>query len=365
MNAELNELTTKLSASWYVAMLSKDLKSTPVAVKLFGEELVAWRDARGVPVVMDRYCSHLGASLADGKVVDGCIQCPFHHWRFDATGGCAHIPGHQPDVPRLVRIPSGARQRIYATAERYGYIWVWYGSQAPQHPLPEVPTADVGRPDHMVLRVAYDTRTTVLRIVENFYDAQHAAPVHALPITAFDLKVFDASQASPEFAGMVKAGAWFGGSIEFKVSRYFGAMGMFANLIGLNMSRMYLTFDGYPGGCLMSVTLDNEEKYKLLQCVTPVDTRENVMHALIAIPRRGRFRDLANYVLFGLQTKSAAGADVQLWNAMKPDGGGAFSRYDSLVLKYRSFYKQWVDRVGREPATPSAPEDMPAARSVG
>ncbi|MDW9246461.1 putative phenylpropionate dioxygenase, large terminal subunit [Burkholderia cepacia] len=30
---------------------------------------------------------------------------------------------------------------------------------------------------------------------------------------------------------------------------------------------------------------------------------------------------------------------------MKPDGGGAYSRYDKLVLKYRAFYRGWVDRV--------------------
>jgi len=196
--------------------------------------------------------------------------------------------------------------------------------------------------------------------VENFYDAQHGGPVHALPVTAFELEVFGADKASPEFAGMVNAGAWFGGSIEFKVSRYFGAMGMLANLIGLNMSRMYLISTGYPGGCLMTVTLDNDEKYKLLQCVTPVDTRENVMHALIAIPKRGRFRDLANYALFGLQTKSAAGADVQLWNAMKPDGGGAFQPLRRPGPQVPGvLQRSGVDRVGRErrrrPRPPAAP----------
>jgi len=35
---------------------------------------------------------------------------------------------------------------------------------------------------------------------------------------------------------------------------------------------------------------------------------------------------------------------------MKPDCGGAYSKYDKLVLKYRAFYRGWVDRVA-EPAT--------------
>src|SRR5260370_2867153 len=44
----------------------------------FGQDLVAWRDRRGVPHVLDAYCQHLGANLAYG----GCgnaegIPCPF------------------------------------------------------------------------------------------------------------------------------------------------------------------------------------------------------------------------------------------------------------------------------------------------
>ena len=49
--------------------------------------------------------------------------------------------------------------------------------------------------------------------------------------------------------------------------------------------------------------------------------------------------------LMGLQ---AAGYDVKIWNGMKPDGGGAYSKYDKLVLKYRAFYRGWVDRVASE-----------------
>lgn len=115
----------------------------------------------------------------------------------------------------------------------------------------------------------------------------------------------------------------------------------------MNMSQMNLYFDGYPGGCVMTVALDADVKYKLLQCVTPVSDGKNVMHMLISIRKaRGVPRRAIDYGLFGLQTRQAAGYDVRIWNGMKPDGGGAYSRYDKLVLKYRAFYRGWVDRVG-------------------
>ncbi|VXD25121.1 Rieske 2Fe-2S domain-containing protein [Planktothrix paucivesiculata] len=55
-----------LSASWYIAMLSKELGKKPKAIELFAQSLVVWRDAKGKPVLMERFCSHMGASLALG-----------------------------------------------------------------------------------------------------------------------------------------------------------------------------------------------------------------------------------------------------------------------------------------------------------
>ncbi len=118
--------------------------------------------------------------------------------------------------------------------------------------------------------------------------------------------------------------------------------------LGLNMSQMNLHFDGYPGGCVMTVALDGDVKYKLLRCVTPVSDGKNVMHMLISIKRVGGvLRRATDYLLFGLQTRQASGYDVKIWNGMKRDGCGAYGKYDKLVLKYRAFCRGWADRVGR------------------
>ena len=347
------DATTRVAASWYVAMRSDALKDKPTELTLFGRPCVAWRGTTGRAVVMDRHCAHLGANLADGQIKDGCIQCPFHHWRYDEQGQCVHIPGHSEAVSRLEPVPRGARQPTLVTAERYGYVWVWYGSPQPLHPLPEIAAADVDNSGFMHVHFAFETTTAVLRIVENFYDAQHATPVHALPISAFELKLFDDWRPWPEVESLARAGAWFGAGIDFTVDRYFGPLGMLSRALGLNMSQMNLHFDGYPGGCVMTVALDGDAKYKLLQCVTPVSEGKNIMHMLISIKKvGGALRRATDFVLFGLQTRQAAGYDVKIWNGMKPDGGGAYSKYDKLVLKYRAFYRGWVDRVAEATARP-------------
>lgn len=123
-------------------------------------------------------------------------------------------------------------------------------------------------------------------------------------------------------------------------------MGVAARFLGLQMSQMNLQFDGYPAGCVMTVSIDGVPKYKLLQAVTPIADGETTMHMVIAIYKRaGWTRRLADLVLYGMQTRVAASYDVAIWNQMNAEAGGAYSKYDRLVLKYRSFYRSWVDRV--------------------
>jgi len=52
-----------------------------------------WRDDAGNPVCQDAFCLHLGANLAvGGKVVDNCLECPFHKWKFASDGSVKEIP---------------------------------------------------------------------------------------------------------------------------------------------------------------------------------------------------------------------------------------------------------------------------------
>lgn len=42
--------------------------------------------------MLDAYCPHLGANMGEGgRVVDDCLECPFHNWRFRGDGECHTI----------------------------------------------------------------------------------------------------------------------------------------------------------------------------------------------------------------------------------------------------------------------------------
>ena len=57
--------------------------------KLLGTQYVVFRDGDGQAHVLNDTCVHRGGSLSKGKVVDGCIECPYHGWQFAGDGKCA------------------------------------------------------------------------------------------------------------------------------------------------------------------------------------------------------------------------------------------------------------------------------------
>jgi phenylpropionate dioxygenase-like ring-hydroxylating dioxygenase large terminal subunit len=116
---------------WYVILESKEVSHTPLKVTRLKQKLVLWRDAQGRICCTDDACPHRGAALSLGQVVDGCIECPFHGFRFAADGQCTKIPANGPKRP----IPAAMRVRAWTVCEAHGFIWLWFGT-APNPLLP-------------------------------------------------------------------------------------------------------------------------------------------------------------------------------------------------------------------------------------
>lgn len=118
---------------WFVVLDAREVpRRGTLAVRRLGQDLVFWRDASGaVRGAADR-CPHRGARLSPGKVVDGCIECPFHGFRFSGDGACTAIPAH-PERP----IPGAMRLGSFPVREEQGFVWVWTGpADPPDGPVP-------------------------------------------------------------------------------------------------------------------------------------------------------------------------------------------------------------------------------------
>lgn len=328
-----------LAASWYIALPSHELKTKPKAITLFNRPLVVWRDRIGHPVVAARACPHQGASLADGKVVDGVLRCAFHHWRFDGTGACVAVPG-------VERIPRGARLRTYPVVERFGYVWAWYGSPEPMFPLPEFPAleADVRFPRGF--RLADPTGATVRRILENTYDPNHLVELHGLEVAVPPgLHMVDHPEDMVGNGPPIAADAWLGAELTWP--SYAGKLGDITKLLGTNAKQFVLRVDGWPSGQRIAYFADGVPQYKLLLATTPVSPNRTVQHIAVAIEPTGHLlRNLRKYLIHRSEITFTSNQDLPIFNTIEPgDRHGIYVDCDRGVLHFRKYYQQWVDRV--------------------
>ncbi len=120
---------------WQPACLTEELAGErPVkAVRLLGEDLVAFRDAQGRYGLIDRHCPHRGADLCFGRAEAGGLRCPFHGWLFDVSGQCLEMPADPDGAAFAARLKAAS----YPCVERNGIVFAYLGPDAPP-PLPDL-----------------------------------------------------------------------------------------------------------------------------------------------------------------------------------------------------------------------------------
>jgi len=76
-----------------------------------GGKRIAIARAAGDYYAFDDTCTHLGCSLAEGKLEGRTVICPCHGSRFDViTGAVQHGPAREPVKSYVVRVQDAAMQ---------------------------------------------------------------------------------------------------------------------------------------------------------------------------------------------------------------------------------------------------------------
>lgn len=68
-----------------------------------GRRLAVWRH-RGRWFATSNVCRHQGGPLGEGRIVDGCITCPWHGWNYQPEDGCSPPPFQEVIETHEVRV---------------------------------------------------------------------------------------------------------------------------------------------------------------------------------------------------------------------------------------------------------------------
>ena len=146
--------------------------SPPVAIRVLGEDLVAFRDSHGALGLLDAYCPHRRANLFWGRNEEAGLRCVYHGWKFDVGGSCVDVP-NAPEGPTLKQ---KVRTRSYPVLERGGLLWAYLGPADRQPPFPEAEAFTVPGDRRYITKMVSEGNYAQLQ--EGDIDSSHVAFLH-------------------------------------------------------------------------------------------------------------------------------------------------------------------------------------------
>ncbi len=165
---------------WIPACLSEEVVEAdgdPVAVRLFGEDLVVFRDSDGRLGVLDRYCPHRRASLVFGRNEDCGLRCLYHGWKIDVEGNVLEMPSETAGSALAQKV----KHTAYPAHEHGGFVWTYMGpkdAMPPFEPPPFAPTADA-----KVSVVKFVVDCNWAQVLEGAIDSAHSSSLHSSDMT--------------------------------------------------------------------------------------------------------------------------------------------------------------------------------------
>jgi 5,5'-dehydrodivanillate O-demethylase len=140
-------------------------------VRVFGEDLVLFKDRTGKLGLVAEQCPHRRASLAYGIPTECGIRCPYHGWMFDGTGACLD----QPNEPEGSTFKEKIKTDGYPVQVLGGVVFAYMGPL----PAPLITRLDgyvVEPAIRMVGRAVIPCNW--LQIMENSVDPIHSEWLH-------------------------------------------------------------------------------------------------------------------------------------------------------------------------------------------
>lgn len=199
VTAEENERLTRVGPGtemgglvrsyWTPALCSYEVEDggRPKPFRLFGEELVAFRDHEGQVGILESHCPHRCAPLELARNEGGALTCIFHGWRIGKDGTVIDTPNE----PEESRMKERIRHTSYPTVESSGMIWAYLGPKDVPPAFPMFEFTDLDPAHNIVIKSII--RANWLQVVEGFVDSSHANFLHR------DLLSFDRAQDRAQY----------------------------------------------------------------------------------------------------------------------------------------------------------------------
>jgi phenylpropionate dioxygenase-like ring-hydroxylating dioxygenase large terminal subunit len=114
----VEEAENKYNLNWYVIGEAKRMKNNVLnRITVWNRDYVFWKNNDNY-YAMDDDCSHKGASLSRGRLINNNVMCPYHGYEFNTNGVLCKVPGLN-----FTNTPC-QNQNTYNIVEKNGWIYM-------------------------------------------------------------------------------------------------------------------------------------------------------------------------------------------------------------------------------------------------
>jgi phenylpropionate dioxygenase-like ring-hydroxylating dioxygenase large terminal subunit len=168
-----------LKNKWYLICPSDELKNKIVKKRIFGEDIILFRNQNGDIAALEDRCCHRNVNLSLGYLNSNTIVCGYHGWEYDKNGSCVKIPSQLPGD----KIPPTAKIKNYPVKDFNKWVWVFLGDEEKSV---QINPTDIPEMDEWPFTYkAYTFKADLESTAESLIDPYHIAYVHRNSIRSF------------------------------------------------------------------------------------------------------------------------------------------------------------------------------------
>ncbi|MGI5488276.1 Rieske 2Fe-2S domain-containing protein [Microtetraspora malaysiensis] len=166
----MGSLTPLVKNGWYIGAWSDEIGRTLMQRWIVGRPVCFYRLQDGTVNAIEDRCPHRKYPLSLGRLDGDVIECNYHGYRIDGSGGCVGV-AEQSDTPK-------ASVHRFPLVERDGVVWIWPGDPGLADPglLPD--TSWLTDPGWTHVHGVVPLKARQLLLVENLLDLTHETFLH-------------------------------------------------------------------------------------------------------------------------------------------------------------------------------------------
>lgn len=314
---------------WFFVCYSHELPRGRLFSKTFmGKEIVAFRGADGQVCVADAFCPHLGAHMGKGGCIEGdAIRCPFHGFRFDASGQCVSTPYGDP--------PKAGKLQRWTVHEASGFILAYHDAQG-REPTWRVPELDNTGWTSLVTH-HYRLRGHPQETTENGVDTGHFITVHGYK----DVAVIDPLRIEGPYLTGAYRMRRHAGPLELLGVKIEPEFRVHVWGLGYSMVEVHVPKYGLHGRQWVFATPSDGEYLDLHIAlrVKDIEHPERIVPGLDKLPRGLLTRGLRAFFMQAFENDIAQ--DFEIWENKSYMARPALAKNDGPIGQYRRYCRQF------------------------